>query len=119
VEGVSRHTFKADPQISPCIPDAVAAQAIGTGTTAAIQVVTDAQGQVTEAVLRQSSQNPAYDDLALCLVKNWGYEPAIAQAQPVPSQALMVLVRIDRSETSPDTSPDAIPAPVPNPAPSP
>ncbi|HEY9640040.1 MAG TPA: energy transducer TonB, partial [Coleofasciculaceae cyanobacterium] len=102
VDGVSRHTFKADPKISPCVPDAAAAQSIGTGTTAAIQVITDAQGHVTETALHQSSLNPAYDDLAICLVKNWGYEPAIAQEQPVPSQSLMVLVRIDRSESVPE-----------------
>lgn len=96
VDGISSYTFAADPTISPCVPDAEAAESIGSGASVDLQVSTDAQGQVLDTALRQSSQNPGYDRLAICLVKNWEYEPAIAQGQPVPSKALIVRATINR-----------------------
>jgi TonB family protein len=94
--GVSSYIFVADPKVSSCIPDAAAASAIGSGTKVVVQVSTDAAGKVVEAALLQPSQNPSYDQLAVCLVQNWSFQPAIAAGQPVPSKALVVLVTIDR-----------------------
>ena len=94
--GVSSYSFVADPKVSSCIPDPAAASAIGSGTKVPIQVSTDALGKVLETTVLQPSQNPSYDQLATCLVKNWSFQPAIAAGLPVPSKALVVLVTIDR-----------------------
>jgi TonB family protein len=96
VDGISRYSFVADPTTSACLPNAEAVPSIEAETAVAVQVVTNEQGQVEEAILRQSSENPAYDDLVICLVENWEYQPAIAQGQPVASNALMVWVTVSR-----------------------
>ena len=96
VNGMSSYSFVADPKVSSCIPDPAAASAIGSGTKVAVQVSTDETGKVVEAALLQPSQNPSYDQLAVCLVQNWSFQPAIAAGQPVSSKALVVLVTIDR-----------------------
>ncbi|MBD3881687.1 TonB family protein [Phormidium tenue FACHB-886] len=96
VDGISRRSFVSDPQASACIPDVASIPAIGSGAQVAVQVGTDAAGQVVETAVLQPSQNPAYDQLAVCLVEQWSFQPATAQGQPVPSRALVVWVRIDR-----------------------
>ena len=96
VNGVSSYSFVADPKVSSCIPEPAAASAIGSGTKVAVQVSTDITGKVIDTAVLQPSQNPSYDQLAVCLVQNWSFQPAIAAGQPVPSKALVVLVTIDR-----------------------
>jgi TonB family protein len=85
-------TFSADPTTSLCRITPEAARYLG--STVAVQVVTNETGQVTEAIVRQSSQNSAYDELATCMVKQWQFEPATKQGQPVQSDALIVAIRI-------------------------
>jgi TonB family protein len=87
-------TFPSDPTTSPCLVTPAAMQFLG--ATVAMQVSIDEQGKVVKTITRQSSQSPAYDDLAACFVKNWGFEPAIAQGKPVPNDALIVKITINR-----------------------
>ena len=94
--GISSYSFVADPKVSSCIPEPAAASAIGSGTKVAVQVSTDITGKVIDTAVLQPSQNPSYDQLAVCLVQNWSFQPAIAAGLPVPSKALVVLVTIDR-----------------------
>jgi outer membrane biosynthesis protein TonB len=67
------------------------------GKTVALQVATDETGQVVETVTQESSENPAYDRLATCLVENWEFSPAIAQGEAVANDGLVVRITIDRS----------------------
>ena len=85
-------TFAADPRSSPCLitPEVIPYL----GETVAVQVTTNEAGQATDASVRQPSSSPVYDDLAVCMVKQWQFEPAISQGNPVPSNALVVAVRI-------------------------
>jgi TonB family protein len=85
-------TFAADPRRSPCLITPEVLPYLG--ETVAVQVTTNEAGQATDASVRQSSRSPVYDDLAVCMVKQWQFEPAIDQGTPVPSSALVVAVRI-------------------------
>jgi TonB family protein len=67
------------------------------GKTVALQVATDETGQVVDTVTQESSENLAYDRLAVCLVENWEFKPAIAQGQAVANDGLVVRITIDRS----------------------
>lgn len=67
------------------------------GKTVALQVETDATGQVVNTTTQESSQSQAYDQLAVCLVKTWEFRPAIAQGQAVANDGLVVRITIDRS----------------------
>lgn len=66
------------------------------GIKVALQVSTDATGRVTQASTQVTSRNPAYDELARCLVQHWGFVPAEDEGEPIPSNALQVWVTIDR-----------------------
>jgi TonB family protein len=87
-------TFSSNPVASPCAVKPEAVQVLG--ETVAMEVMTDAKGKVINTVMQQSSQNPAYDELATCLVKHWSFEPAIAQSEPVANDGLVVRITIDR-----------------------
>lgn len=67
------------------------------GKTVALQVATDETGQVVDTVTQESSDNLAYDRLAVCLVENWEFKPAIAQGQAVANDGLVVRITIERS----------------------
>ncbi|WP_088893024.1 energy transducer TonB [Leptolyngbya ohadii] len=86
-------TFTADPTSSPCLitPDVLPYR----NRTVAVQVTTNEAGQATDASVRQSSGSPVYDELAVCLVRQWQFEPATDQGVPVVSDALVVAVRIE------------------------
>lgn len=86
-------TFAANSGSSPCVMSPEAVPFLG--KTVAMEVMTDASGQVVDTVTQESSQNPAYDELATCLVKNWDFEPAIAQGQPVATDGLVVRITIE------------------------
>lgn len=66
------------------------------GVKIALQVSTDVRGQVTQTAAQSVSQNPAYNELARCLVQHWGFVPAEDEGEPVPSSALLVWVTIDQ-----------------------
>lgn len=87
-------TFSSNPANSPCLVTPEAVRFLG--KTVAMQVVTDKTGQVIQTRTQESSQNPAYDALATCLVKNWEFEPAIARGEPVENDGLVVRITIDR-----------------------
>lgn len=67
------------------------------GVKVGLQVSTDATGQVTQIAAQVPSRNPAYNELARCLVQHWGFAPAEDGGDPVPSNALLVWVTIDRT----------------------
>ncbi len=67
------------------------------GKTVALQVATDASGQVINTATQESSDSLAYDQLATCLVKTWEFRPAIAQGRAVANDGLVVRITIDRS----------------------
>jgi outer membrane biosynthesis protein TonB len=66
------------------------------GKTVVMEVGTDVKGKVVNTVMQESSHSLAYDELAICLVKHWGFEPAIAQSEPVANDGLIVRITIDR-----------------------
>lgn len=66
------------------------------GVRVALQVGTDATGKVIQVARQVTSRNSAYDELARCLVQHWGFVPAEEEGQPVPSNALLVWVTIER-----------------------
>lgn len=84
-------TFSADPTTSLCAITPEAVQYLG--STITVQVVTNETGQVTEAIVQEPSPSPAFDELATCMVKQWQFEPAIKEGQPVPSN-VVVAIRI-------------------------
>lgn len=86
-------TFAANSTSSPCMMSPEAVPFLG--KTVAMQVMTDESGQVVDTVTQESSQSTAYDELATCLVKNWDFEPAIAQGQPVATDGLVVRITIE------------------------
>lgn len=87
--------FSSNPAASPCLVTSEAVKFLG--KTVAMQVATDETGQVLQTVTQESSQSPAYDALATCLVRNWRFEPAIAQGEPIANDGLVVRITIDRS----------------------
>lgn len=89
-------TFAVDPRTLPCPVTPEAVEFLG--TPVAVQVSTDETGNVTDTVTRESSDSPAYDALAQCLVNNWQFEPARAQGRPIADDALVVQIIIERSE---------------------
>lgn len=86
-------TFTANSTSSPCVVSPEAVPFLG--KTVAMEVMTNESGQVVDTVTQESSQNPAYDELATCLVKNWDFEPATAQGQPVATNGLVVRITIE------------------------
>lgn len=86
-------TFAANSSSSPCVMSPEAVPFLG--KTVEMEVMTDELGQVVDTVTQESSQNPAYDELATCLVKNWEFEPAIARGQPVATDGLVVRITIE------------------------
>lgn len=94
-DGVTRQEV-ADSVSAPCVgavtPDAVRAL----GTTVAVQATTDANGQVVQTLVRESSQNPAYDQLIQCVAQHWNLQPATIAGVASPSQALLMRIVIER-----------------------
>ncbi len=88
-------TFSSNPAISPCRVTPEVVQFLG--KTVAMQVITNEKGQVVHTITQESSHSMAYDELAVCLVKNWSFAPAIARGQPVANDGLVVHITIDRS----------------------
>lgn len=88
-------TFSSNPASSPCQVTPEAVQFLG--KTVAMQVITNEKGEVVHTITHKSSQSMAYDELAICLVKNWTFAPAIARGQPVANDGLVVHITIDRS----------------------
>ncbi|NJO80169.1 MAG: hypothetical protein HC827_17745 [Cyanobacteria bacterium RM1_2_2] len=86
-------TFAANSVGSPCVMSPEAVPFLG--ETVAMEVMTDEAGQVVETVTQESSQSTAYDALAVCLVKNWDFEPAIAQGEPIATDGLVVWITIE------------------------
>jgi hypothetical protein len=86
-------TFAANSTNSPCTVSPEAVPFLG--KTVEMQVMTDESGQVVDTVTQESSQSIAYDELATCLVKNWEFEPAIAQGQPISTDGLVVRITIE------------------------
>ena len=91
-----RETFVSDPTVSACTVNPAVMTSLGTAV--GLRVATDASGAVIEAIVQQSSQNPAYDELAACLVNNWQFEPAMYQGQPVDNDQLLVYITIEPEE---------------------
>lgn len=89
-------TFAANSAGSPCLMSPEAVPFLG--KTVAMEVMTDESGQVIETVTQESSQSTAYDELATCLVKNWDFEPAIAQGEPIATDGLIVWITIESDE---------------------
>lgn len=85
----------ADPRTSPCF-SAIQPEALRSlGTSVGFQVSTDPTGAITQTLLRESSQNAAYDALAQCLVQQWQFNPATTAGEPVASNALLVRITIE------------------------
>lgn len=93
--GVMAQTF-ANPAAFPCLPLVTPEATQFWGETVAVQVTTDAAGQVTGTQVQQSSDNPAYDNLAQCIVEHWEFEPARVNDQPVPDHSLLVRVTLNQ-----------------------
>lgn len=89
----SEESETLDPRSSSCqiTPDVLPYL----GQTVAVQVTTNEAGQATDTRIRQSSNSPVYDDLALCMVRQWQFEPAMREGSPVVSDALVVAVRVE------------------------
>jgi TonB family protein len=87
--------FPTNAQIPPCTVTPEAMYFLGQPVT--MRVLTDASGQVVQAITQKSSHNLAYDELATCLVQNWSFQPATAQGQPVADDRLIVQLRVDRN----------------------
>lgn len=92
------HQELSDPLSSPCASVVTPMVVRSLGTVVAIQVATNATGQVGQTTIRESSQNPDYDALAQCAAQNWQLTPATVQGEPTASNALLMRITIDRGE---------------------
>ncbi|MGF1536367.1 MAG: hypothetical protein ACFB4J_07785 [Elainellaceae cyanobacterium] len=104
-------TFEADPQTSVCIPDPESVRRLG--DTVSLQVTVDSLGQVVpialvdpdrlsaegEPILIPVEAGQSYEALAICVLQEWDFEPAIADGVPVPSSPLIVSVQISALES--------------------
>ena len=69
----------------PRIPSMVTAQARGRGV---LEVIVDEKGRVTSAAIRESV-HPIYDNLVLNAAREWKYQPATLEGQPVKYRKLI------------------------------
>lgn len=69
----------------PRIPSMVTPQARGRGV---LEVVVDEKGRVTSAAVRESV-HPIYDNLLLSAARDWKYQPATLDGQPVKYRKLI------------------------------
>jgi TonB family protein len=77
----------------PRIPAMVVAQARGRGV---LEIVIDQKGRVTSAAIRESV-HPIYDSLVLNAARDWKYEPATFDGQPVKYRKL-IQINISRQD---------------------
>jgi len=97
----SSTSFLPNPSVSACqiTPDVLNR----TGTPIALKMTTDEQGGVMNVEVYQSSGSLDYDQLAVCLVKEWNFAPATVlnasetQRQAIASDELLITITIDRS----------------------
>jgi TonB family protein len=72
-------------QDMPRMPAMVTAQAHGRGI---LEIVVDQKGRVTSAAIRESV-HPIYDNLVLTAARDWKYQPATFEGQPVKYRKLI------------------------------
>lgn len=77
----------------PRIPPMVTAQAKGRGV---LEVVIDQKGRVASAAVRESV-HPIYDSLLLTAARDWKYQPATFEGQPVKYRKL-IQINVTRQE---------------------
>jgi TonB family protein len=77
----------------PRIPSMVTAQARGRGV---LEIVVDEKGRVTSAVVRESV-HPIYDNLVLNAARDWKYQPATFDGQPVKYRK-MIQINVTRQD---------------------
>ena len=77
----------------PRIPSMVTAQARGRGI---LEVVIDQKGRVSSAAIRESV-HPIYDNLVLSAAREWKYQPATLDGQPVKYRKL-IQINISRQD---------------------
>jgi len=77
----------------PRIPSMVTAQARGRGV---LEIVVDEKGRVTSAVIRESV-HPIYDNLVLNAARDWKYQPATFDGQPVKYRK-MIQINVTRQD---------------------
>jgi len=75
------------------IPSMVTAQARGRGV---LEIVVDEKGRVTSAVVRESV-HPIYDNLVLNAARDWKYQPATFDGQPVKYRK-MIQINVTRQD---------------------
>lgn len=94
---VATQTFLSDASASACLLDPSSVRSFGQSVLLSIAI--DEQGQVIGGGVRESSGNGAYDELAMCLMNSWEFNPAAdfkdGSPSPVASN-LDVRVVIDR-----------------------
>ena len=71
----------------------VTAQARGRGV---LEIVIDQKGRVTSAAVRESV-HPIYDSLVLTAARDWKYQPATFEGQPVKYRKL-IQINVTRPE---------------------
>jgi len=77
----------------PRIPSMVTAQARGRGV---LEIVVDEKGRVTSAIVRESV-HPIYDNLVLNAARDWKYQPATFDGQPVKYRK-MIQINVTRQD---------------------
>ena len=82
-------------QEMPRMPPMVTSQARGRGV---LEVVIDQKGRVTSAAIRESV-HPIYDNLVLTAAREWKYQPATFEGQPVKYRKL---IQINITRQDPD-----------------
>ncbi|HWK11236.1 MAG TPA: TonB family protein [Vicinamibacterales bacterium] len=80
-------------QEMPRMPAMVTAQARGRGI---LEIIIDERGRVTSAAIRESV-HPIYDNLVLTAARDWKYQPATFQGQPVKFRK-MIQINITKQE---------------------
>jgi TonB family protein len=80
-------------QEMPRMPPMVTAQARGRGV---LEIVIDQKGRVTSAAVRESV-HPIYDSLVLTAARDWKYQPATFDGQPVKYRKL-IQINVTRQE---------------------
>jgi len=65
------------------------------GQPVTLRLIIGEDGNVQEAIVRSSSGNPAYDDLASCILENyWTFQPATVEGIPTSSDSLEVTITL-------------------------
>jgi hypothetical protein len=98
----SEINFVADPALSSCLPTP---DILAWGGMVSLRIATDEQGNLlADPIVRQSSQDSAYDQLAICTVKEkmrfapaTAIDPATNQRSPIPNDELVLNLIIQRN----------------------